>query len=493
MNKTFIGKKILQFGIVAGIIFVLLNNIYKTLSFKYGDGIIGLKKFYTLKEDSVDVLVLGSSHAFENINTGFLFDSYGIAAYVLSGSVQPYWNTYYYLVEALKTQKPQLIILDAYASTFDSEYSDYSRIIKNNLGIKNPVTLYKSLKVSSSPETFDNYWFNYRLWHSRYTELSEADFKEFYQVPMYQYFRGFGINFVTQKMEVPVDAITPPIKPLPLSSKTEEYFRKIIELSISEKIPLLIVASPFIVNDKEQRQFVQSELIASEYGIDFINFNTFDSYSAMGLNFETDFADSQHLNYIGNVKYSKFIAEIISEKYDIPDRRDDILYAEWALHSQDIKCRTFNQYLREESDITNYIHKLQNEESNYTIVIMTISNTKDVVPYAEELSMFGINVDEIQDGNLYVIKDGIVNYQTEQMCWEYKEMLDNNTLEINKETRFNENSFLISHSLLWNNYEYVTAEKGIYFFVYDNFSKELADVCCFYKDTNYGIILKERY
>ena len=121
MNKTYIGKKILQFSIFAGIVFVLLNNIYKTFSFKYGDGILGLKKFYMLDEDSVDVLILGSSHAFENINTGFLFDSYGIASYVLSGSVQPYWNTYYYLTEALKTQQPKVIILDAYASTFDNE------------------------------------------------------------------------------------------------------------------------------------------------------------------------------------------------------------------------------------------------------------------------------------------------------------------------------------------------------------------------------------
>lgn len=212
MKNKFLTKKLLQVSILIGIAFLLLNNLYKIFSFKYGDGILGLQKFYKLNEQTVDVLVLGSSHAFENINTGFLFDSYGIAAYVLSGSVQPYWNTYYYLVEALKTQRPKLIVLDAYASTFDSEYSDYSRIIKNNFGIKSLDTLYNSLKVSSPPETFDNYWFNYRLWHSRYTELSDADFKEFYQIPMYQYFRGFGINFVTQKMEISTAAITPPLK-----------------------------------------------------------------------------------------------------------------------------------------------------------------------------------------------------------------------------------------------------------------------------------------
>ena len=490
MKNKFLTKKLLQVSILIGIAFLLLNNLYKIFSFKYGDGILGLQKFYKLNEQTVDVLVLGSSHAFENINTGFLFDSYGIAAYVLSGSVQPYWNTYYYLVEALKTQRSKLIVLDAYASTFDSEYSDYSRIIKNNFGIKSLDTLYNSLKVSSPPETIDNYWFNYLLWHSRYTELSDADFKEFYQIPMYQYFRGFGINFVTQKMEISTAAITPPIKAMPLSLKSEEYYRKIIELSISERIPLLIVVSPFMVTEKEQMQFVESELIASEYGIDFINFNNLESYKLMDLNFDTDFADSQHLNYIGNVKYSNVIAKIITEKYDIPDRRDDILYEEWKLHSKDIKSRTYNQYLREESDFAKYFHKLCNEDSDYTIIIMTISNTKNIEQYMEELSMLGINADEMQDGSLYVVKNGIINHQTDEICWDYKELLDNNTLEIKKETKFDKNTFLITHNLLWNDYEYVTTDKGIYFFVYDNFSKELADVCYFYNDIDSNAIVK---
>ncbi|MCM1237166.1 MAG: hypothetical protein NC489_44420 [Ruminococcus flavefaciens] len=127
MKKNIFHKKVIQLIIFTAIFLILLNSIYKVFSFKYGDGILGLTKFYELDNNTVDVLILGSSHAFENINTGVLYDSYGMAAYILSGSVQPYWNTYYYLMEALKTQKPQLIVLDAFASTFNDEYSDYSR------------------------------------------------------------------------------------------------------------------------------------------------------------------------------------------------------------------------------------------------------------------------------------------------------------------------------------------------------------------------------
>ena len=94
---------------------ILFTSLYFTdsaLRLKSSDGIYSLKKFYEQDENSIDVLILGSSHAFENFNTGVLWEEQGIASYVLGGSWQPVWNTYYYLKEALKTQKPKLIILE---------------------------------------------------------------------------------------------------------------------------------------------------------------------------------------------------------------------------------------------------------------------------------------------------------------------------------------------------------------------------------------------
>lgn len=54
------------------ILILLLYGTGNILKFKNGDGIYSLTKFYELEDDTVDVLVLGSSHAFENFNTGLL-------------------------------------------------------------------------------------------------------------------------------------------------------------------------------------------------------------------------------------------------------------------------------------------------------------------------------------------------------------------------------------------------------------------------------------
>ena len=78
---------------------------------------MGLEYLYKQDADTVDLLVLGSSHAFEDVNTSVLYERYGISSYILAGSIQPFWNSYYYLQEALMSQRPRLVILEGSAAT----------------------------------------------------------------------------------------------------------------------------------------------------------------------------------------------------------------------------------------------------------------------------------------------------------------------------------------------------------------------------------------
>ena len=130
MKKSII--RISCFLVLLCLVLMAWNHVFKI---KHVDGIYDVTKFYDLDRDTVDVLILGSSHAFEDFNTGTLWDAHGMSSYVLGGSIQPMWNTYYYLKEALKTQSPGLIVLEGFCLTFSSEYSDSSRIIKNNYGL----------------------------------------------------------------------------------------------------------------------------------------------------------------------------------------------------------------------------------------------------------------------------------------------------------------------------------------------------------------------
>ena len=55
------------------ILLIIVHKVFYVLRFKNFDGIYNFEKFYQLEENSVDVLVLGSSHAYETFNTGYWF------------------------------------------------------------------------------------------------------------------------------------------------------------------------------------------------------------------------------------------------------------------------------------------------------------------------------------------------------------------------------------------------------------------------------------
>ncbi len=170
MIKTAI--RVLSFFIILGMILGVLNRLF---AFKYDDGISQMSTFYDL-DDTVDVLIIGSSHAFVNFNNGTLWDKYGMASYNLGGSVQPMWNSYYFLKEALKTSKPELVVLEGYGTTFNFEYSDDSRIIKNTYGMKWSSNKIDAIKASAEKERTLEFLMDYSQYHTRYSTLNQNDF-----------------------------------------------------------------------------------------------------------------------------------------------------------------------------------------------------------------------------------------------------------------------------------------------------------------------------
>jgi hypothetical protein len=282
-------------------------------------------KFYKLPRNSVDVLVLGSSHAFEDINPAVLYSEYGITAFDLTGSVQPLWNTYFYLIEALKTQSPKVIVLEAYCTFFWMEYSDESRIVKNTYGMKISKNYWNALKVSVPKEEFWDYFFRFTRYHNRYTELSSADFLPNQGNLLFDNWKGFANNTKHTPFDTPdVAKIT---RRSPMREKNERYYREIIKLCKERQIPLEIIVTPYVINARQQAIFNTASDIAQEYDIPFTNFNNI--YEELGFDFLSDMADRNHANHHGSTKISNFLGKMLKEKYALRDNRNNPKMITW--------------------------------------------------------------------------------------------------------------------------------------------------------------------
>ncbi len=371
MKKTFL--KAAGFLLI---LIILLNHINKVFVYKNDSGINSFTKFYELEDHTVDVLVLGSSHAYQAVNTGVLWQEYGIPAFILAGSGQPLWNTYYFLKESLKSQTPRLIVLEAYMTTKVTDHSEDYFIISNTYGMKWSKNKIEAIKVSAPRERWGEFMLGYIQYHSRYTDLSRADFVKDQGNPLYENWKGFSCNLNTTVYDTPnVNKVTGRES---LSPKTETYYRKIIELAAENDIPLLIVVSPYAgISETEQAMYHTAAAIAAEYNIDFVNYNLL--YDEIGINFSCDVADSHHLNEKGSRKYTRSLGEYMKTHYDIPDRRGHEAYASWEQDSQYLASMIKNHHLAEASSISDVIQELAEQEY---LLFVTIDGTCD--PFDEK-------------------------------------------------------------------------------------------------------------
>jgi hypothetical protein len=452
------------------------------LRFKYYDGIYSVTKFYEQEDNSVDVLILGSSHAYQSFNTGILWEDYGMASYVLSGSAQPMWNTYYYLKEALKTQTPKLIVLEGYMTIEPEEYSKDEYIIKNTYGLKWSKDKIDAITISAPQERWSEFLLEYIQYHNRYSSLSDADFLKNQGNPMYENWKGFVENMNTVVAGNPDTSGVEEREPL--LDKTELYYRKTIELAQEHDIPILVVVSPYAgITEKDAAYFNAAQDIAEEYDIPFVNCTLF--YQDIGIDFAEDAADPSHLNSTGNMKFSTFVGEYISEHYEIPDRRGDAHYQSWQDNADYIQALVKNYELTQADDINSFAERMQDEHYLYFVSVDGYCTTQD-----EKIAVL-LDALQIADNNAaglwYTDSNGVVWYCGNEQGKLYLE-IDGQDIGIQR--IYDENSYRYESAVSVGNTQ-IDCRKvtnGVNVVVYSTMTKSVVDSIGIDLDDSYHLV-----
>ncbi|MEG1720253.1 MAG: hypothetical protein RR281_00960 [Pseudoflavonifractor sp.] len=125
-------------------------------------------------KDSMDLLYLGSSCAYCDVNPALVYAASGLTGYVMAGSEQTLAITYHYLKEALKTQSPKAVLLEGTALFF-RPYENYTQI---NIGYMPPsMNKLDAILNTAEPDKRAGLLFDLSLYHSRWKELRPSDLK----------------------------------------------------------------------------------------------------------------------------------------------------------------------------------------------------------------------------------------------------------------------------------------------------------------------------
>lgn len=384
-------KTVLKRTLALLLVLVLtLGSVYITdrvLLLKRYDGVKPMQSFYAQEPGTVDVLLLGNSHMGVHVDTATLWQEYGISAFALWGGVQPMWNTYHFLVEALKTQTPKAVVLEIGSLSYDWEYADEATQLKNVAGMKLSRNKWEAVQATAPQERRVSLLLGLPLYHQRYGEVTREDFHYFpWSEGLVNYKGSFALYGHGNFDLGDPDAITEVAE---ISEKSLDYFGRIIRLCREKEIPLILVKTPTVDLKKYQPTCNAVEQIAEREGLAFYNFNEMGEETGI---IGEDFYFDTHLNLAGARKLSRCLAEILLETAALPDHRGDSAYASWDVNEETIN----DGYLMSITETADYIMELQ--RGGRAVLLIKNGDWENREPYVgfvKALAQLGVSEAEL--------------------------------------------------------------------------------------------------
>lgn len=330
-----------------------------------------MKIFYEQKKNSIDVLCLGSSQVFGSINPAILYQNYGIASFDLCAAGLSTEGVYFYLQEALKTQTPKVIVVGCDYAYDLAEDVGTEIAYQWSGGMKTSTNRIEFIKNIVKSENFLDVFLRYPINHVRYNDLQERDFLPYRGDAYHRYYKGNRVFY--SKYPIEEYEVYPYVKEVgEIPKETRFYFEKINELANEVGAKLIIYSPPVCRTSEDQMTINAIGAWAKNKKITFLDLNS--CREELGIDMKKEMNDHVHVNYLGQVKTSNYVAKFLSDNYDLPDRRGENGYESWEMCVEDYNTvfRDLNLTLYD-GNLAGYIELL--EQDDYSLLISARGDT----------------------------------------------------------------------------------------------------------------------
>ena len=277
--------------------------------------------YYEQPKNSVDVIMVGSSHVYSGYIPAVMWREYGISSYNTFAWCQPIWTSYYYIKEALKTQDLDVVFLDVGTvplGSFGADTLDIDNMnLKENTAFNTSLNRYGLLLASSDINgknvgvggvndltLYHNKWkYPEKLFTPYEFDRRGIPLRNFGALPDQMEYEVFNYSFY--------DDVYAPTK------KAVKYLDRIVKLSEKENFRLVFILTPFTCDRKDNAVFNWIQLYADLHGIDFINFFR-EAGTKAGFDMHYDMADVDHVRHTGAIKLTRYLGEYLKNIGYIP-------------------------------------------------------------------------------------------------------------------------------------------------------------------------------
>ncbi len=304
-------------GLVAVMIMVaVLLALQRLVMPKYASGVIegGFTEEYYEEGMPHDVLMVGDCEVYESFSPVDLWRGFGITSYIRGNAQQLVWQSYYLLEDALKYEKPKIVVFNVQALMHSGpQKEEYNRMTLD--GMKWSGTKLAAVRASMLPEeNLLDYVFPILRYHSRITQLSKED------IDFYARHKKVSHNGYYMRVDIApyVDGVWFEDKPedCTFGKVPMGYLDKMRKLCKSQGIHLVLVKAPSVFPiwyDEYEQQVVR---YAEKYGLPYLNY--LELLDEAGIDYDTDTYDmGLHMNLSGAKKMTAYLGNFLVSVYGL--------------------------------------------------------------------------------------------------------------------------------------------------------------------------------
>ncbi len=322
-------KKVLAIILIIIISITGLFLATKLLEPKYMSGILEGAMIEEYYDDPTDhnVVFIGDCELYENISPVYLWENFGINSYVRGSAQQLIWQSYYLAEETIKLEHPDAIVFNVLSMKYNEPQNEaYNRMSID--GMRWSKSKIDDINASmTEDEKFIEYVFPILRYHSRWSDLNSEDVKYLFHRDKVS-FNGYYMRVDVKPAEdVPEGR---PLSDYSFGENAYTYLDKLTKLCKDNDVQLILVKAPTLYPYWYEQWDQQISEYAEKNDLPYINF--LELQDEMGIDWTQDTYDGGlHLNLSGAEKMSQYFGTVLTEEYNIPDRRGEAELEEyWA-------------------------------------------------------------------------------------------------------------------------------------------------------------------
>lgn len=311
--------------------------------------------FYAEADDSLDIVGFGSSALYCFLNSPALYEYTGMTSYPLATAGQPFYTIEYLVDEALKTQSPQLLVVEArrFFSPLQEIKQNWLRIVTDNMN-------YSANRISLINERVGDwsdrlpFYFDIAMYHDNWENLSRDALAYIFNSRPNS-LKGWEDNARHKKLKRPdISGVT---EELSLGEENEELLMRLMRKCREKDLEVLFVLTPYRIDAESAKKANRMKRIVEEFGYRFLDCNR--CVDEIGIDFSMDYFDKHHTNSIGADKFTKYLGDYIMENYDIDTDHSPEVAADWDRAAEENRAN-----YKEASETIYQIARMKQEKEN---------------------------------------------------------------------------------------------------------------------------------